>query len=82
MAEAEKDRTQGITVSANGCNDDARILASEPTRQLTRDVVGVAAIKIALLAVIYALFFWGASHRLSIDTVTHIAGVASSTQAR
>lgn len=68
------DRSRGATAL------DERVLAGAPTRRLTRDVIGVTAIKVALLAAIYGLFFWGASHRLPTDAVAHIAGIPSSTQ--
>jgi hypothetical protein len=60
----------------------AALHSPAPTRRLTRDVVGITAIKIVLLAAIYALFFWGASHRLPADTAAHIAGAPPNAETR
>ena len=57
----------------SGAMPGTAIGSSSATRRLTRDVVGVTIIKIVILAVIYVLFFWGASHRLPVDTGAHIA---------
>ena len=69
----------------SACADTARAgpdhLPSS-TRRLTRDVVGVTAIKVVILMVIYALFFWGASHRMHADVVEHIAGAPPNSETR
>ncbi len=44
--------------------------------ELFRDLVGVTALKILCLALIYA-FFFGASHRMPLDPISRIAGSAS-----
>jgi hypothetical protein len=67
------------------CADTARTasaFAPSPTRRLTRDVAGVTAIKVILLAIIYALFYWGTSHRLPLDTAAHIAGIPPNSETR
>jgi hypothetical protein len=68
--------------SREALSEDTRMLAAAPMRRLTRDVVGVVTIKVAFLALIYILFFYGASHRLTADAGAHIAGTPSSTAAR
>lgn len=69
----------------SACADTARAASdhlASSTRRLTRDVVGVSAIKVVILMVIYALFFWGASHRVPADVVEHIAGALPNSETR
>ncbi len=66
----------------SGAMRSAAIGPASATRRLARDVVGVTIIKIVVLAVIYVLFFWGASHRLPVDTAAHIADPASLSDTR
>ena len=57
-------------------------VSASRTRRLTRDVIGVTAIKLVILGLIYVLFFWSPSHRSPIDAITHIAGPSSALKAR
>ena len=58
----------------------AQKVRSSPIRRLTRDVVAVTAVKVAVLTLIYVLLFGGASDLSASDAAAHIAG--STEQAR
>lgn len=51
-------------------------------RSLVRELTGLTLFKLLCLAVIYALFFAGASHRLGIDAVSRIAGPSPTQETR
>lgn len=56
--------------------------AAPRTRSLVRELTGLTVIKLLCLAAIYALFFAGASHRLPVDAVSHIADASPSPETR
>jgi hypothetical protein len=57
---------------------DGRAATPSPARHLVRDLAGLTVIKVLALALIYVLFFWGASHRLPLDAAAHIADIPPS----
>ena len=68
--------------SGDGATRNSHAAPASPARHLTRDLAGLTVIKVLVLALIYVLFFSGASHRLPLDAAARIAGVPGSSETR